>query len=135
MLPTPIDMPSPFGDTLVRRQGTPIQLTGEDVEFKHMSYRNQLEGSRRVIEVGAMAVFNAPKHMLIDTDSDYVGGKIHESERILKKLYEVEQHLKCEIEDEACAAGLKGCEVIRKALLAKSAEAHGDLDAVKGVER
>lgn len=84
----------------------------------------QLAQSRRIIEIGAMAVRN---HSKIDPALEDQG-RMSPRERIMKKLEDVEQYLQ---QDEAKnAEALKGCAMIREALKqrARSIDAAVNMD-------
>lgn len=95
-----------------------------DPIFKHMPLQYQLDHSSKVIEIGAMAVLSqteeSPQHRQcrsrapspeIELDEE----KHHDKRNaMMKKLNEVEQHLKKEFGD--CEQGLRGCEMVREAL-------------------
>lgn len=112
MIPTPIGTPmSPVGPRYYRPaagQQTPMhyELPSQDVIFRQMGRPDQMERSRKIIEIGAIAVRAPLDPMLQDKDST-----------ILKKLEEVEQYLKHEGGD--CQNALEGCVAIREALLQK----------------
>lgn len=73
-----------------------------------MTDPTQLAHSRRVIQIGAMAVRNqAPLPLPIDP-------RLSSHESMLKKLDDVERHLKGQDVDNEEA--LRGCELIREAL-------------------
>lgn len=70
----------------------------------------QLRHSRRIIEIGAMGVRN---HKKIDPKLDNNDG-LYPHKRIMKKLDDVERHLKQDEADNQDA--LNGCAMIREAL-------------------
>ncbi|KNG45446.1 hypothetical protein TW65_07696 [Stemphylium lycopersici] len=122
MLPTPIGTPlnevlsmETDPDTSHKHQdySTGIQaLRGfppsEGPVFRHMLRPEELSKSRQIIEIGALAVTNRTK---IDPK---LGPHSHTTnhERILKKLNDIEEHLKNSERTE----GLRGCGIIREAL-------------------
>jgi hypothetical protein len=75
-----------------------------------MTDPTQLRHSRRIIEIGAMAVRN---HTKIDPKLE-TDDSLSPHERIVKKLEDVERHLKQDEADNQDA--LKGCAMIREAL-------------------
>jgi hypothetical protein len=90
-----------------------LTLHHYDPYLMHMTDPSQLQHSRRIIEIGAMAVQN---HTKIDPSLDKNDGlTVHG--RIMRKLEDVERHLKQdEVNNEDA---LKGCAMIRKALQRK----------------
>ncbi|UPX17446.1 uncharacterized protein EKO05_0007799 [Ascochyta rabiei] len=109
MVPTSIGTPlypiSPRHRRPALDQRMPLQH--EDLErevvFRSMTRPDQMERSRRIIEIGAM-VAGVPLDPTLQNNA----------RTILKKLEEVEQYLKQEIDD--CEAALKGCIMIREVL-------------------
>jgi hypothetical protein len=101
-----------------KRARTPYtcELYGEynDPFIRPLTNLAQLAHSRRIIEVGAMAVrkHNSLDPMLNDEDA------LSMHERVIKKLEEVERYLR---QDEVGnKAALKGCETILEALMKKA---------------
>lgn len=88
--------------------------------FKQMTRPDQLEQSRKIIEIGAMAV-RAPLDPRWQ-ESGKVG-----LEQVLKKLEEVEQYLKSE--GGECDQALEGCGLIREALTRKLSIIGGEDEA------
>jgi hypothetical protein len=82
-----------------------MDMQYNDPIMTHMTNPTQLAHSRRVIEIGAMAVRQhvPPIDPRLDT---------HES--MLKKLEDVERHLK--LHDVDNVEALRGCEMVREAL-------------------
>lgn len=116
MIPTYIGRPlSPVSPryhrpATVQRRSIHYEHSGQDVTFRQMTTLDQMERSRRIIEIGAMTV-NPPLQPILQNNNS----------SILNKLEEVEQYLKRrgeDFEDE-----LKGCIVIRQALTRKLSEA------------
>jgi hypothetical protein len=80
----------------------------EDPIMTRMTDPTQLAHSRRVIQIGAMAVRNhIPLPLAIDP-------RFNSHESMLKKLEDVERHLK--VQDADNEEALRGCEMIREAL-------------------
>jgi hypothetical protein len=75
-----------------------------------MADPTQLANSRRIIQIGAMAVRRLSK---LDPQLEADAG-LSEHERIMKKLEDVERHLK--LKDGNQDDALKGCAMIRAAL-------------------
>jgi len=100
----------------VNRLSIQLNATGKtDPYFARMSHSDQENNSRKVIEVGAMAVINQPiPYQIPQFDGDDKGSR---REKIMKKLEEVEKHLKQEMGDRD--ESLKGCEMIREAFAKK----------------
>jgi hypothetical protein len=90
-----------------------------------MADPTQLANSRRIIQIGAMAVRRLSK---LDTQLEADAG-IDEHERIMKKLEDVERHLK--LEDGNQHDALKGCAMIRAALKTRK-EAQKPVVKLKG---
>ncbi|KAF1969084.1 hypothetical protein BU23DRAFT_601770 [Bimuria novae-zelandiae CBS 107.79] len=131
-MPVSIGTPIQPDDRFVPTAGN-IQLTGP--RMVHMSHVEQLRTSRRIIEVGAMAVVNkalvkkngeAIDPLLLDDDTrmrqksnapspEVVVGGSEPRERMLKDLDHMKLLLKDATGKEADEA-LKGCEMIREAL-------------------
>ncbi|KAF2799352.1 hypothetical protein K505DRAFT_371071 [Melanomma pulvis-pyrius CBS 109.77] len=90
-----------------------------DPQFRHMSYDTQLAESPRIIEIGAMAVMRSISMSQKFDDNEEKGenGKDHHG-MLLQKLDEMEDCLKQEL--GYCEKGLKGCEMIREALVNKN---------------
>lgn len=78
-----------------------------------MADPTQLANSRRIIQIGAMAVRRLSK---LDPQLEANAG-FTEHDRIMKKLEDVERHLK--LEDGNQDDALKGCAMIRAALKKK----------------
>jgi hypothetical protein len=96
----------------------------QDPLVRNMTDPAQLAHSRRIIEIGAMAVRNHSKIDAALEDKDHLSPL----ERIMKKLEDVEQYLQ---RDEAKnAEALKGCAMIREALKqrARSIDAAVNMD-------
>ncbi|KAF9692877.1 hypothetical protein EKO04_009169 [Ascochyta lentis] len=112
MVPTSIGTPlspiSPRHHHPAAGQQMPLQHEhlGQEVLFRPMTRPDQMQRSRRVIEIGAMAV-SAPIDPTLQNNA----------RTILKKLEEVEQYLKRECSD--CEDALKGCTMIKEALTRK----------------
>jgi hypothetical protein len=86
----------------------------EEVEIRHVMDPVHLAHSRRIIEIGAMAVRNHHS----STDNDEAKGDMKPRERILKKLEDVEMYLQQHEADNEDA--LKGCGMIREALVRRT---------------
>ncbi|KAF2709929.1 hypothetical protein K504DRAFT_532960 [Pleomassaria siparia CBS 279.74] len=119
----PTSMPTST-ERIVTSIGTPMQmhvtLTGtNEPRFRHMSYEQQMAESPRILEIGAMAVVGPPRRRKKNTAGD---GEEENDNRgtLLMKLDEMESHLKQELGH--CEKGLKGCEMIREALVKKKEE-------------
>lgn len=85
------------------------EYPSQGVLFRQMARPDQMERSRRIIEVGAMSV-RAPLDPTLQIDT----------ETILEKLAEVEQYLKCGGDDHRDA--LEGCAAIREVLMRRLRE-------------
>ena len=85
-----------------------------DTDFKYMSHEMQMHESPRVIEVGAMAFIQNTSCM-----NRCNGGNVSRG-MLLRKLDEMEGHLKTELGEDG--NGIKGCEMIREALMNKRVE-------------
>jgi hypothetical protein len=116
MLPTPIGTPlNQMMEVQDLRYGyqdngannNRLPMVPEEPVFCHMTRPDELARSRQIIQIGAMVVKNRsrldPRLGQTGTDS---------RERILKKLADIEEHLKETKGDEA----LGGCRMIREAL-------------------
>ncbi|KAF2251200.1 hypothetical protein BU26DRAFT_563140 [Trematosphaeria pertusa] len=126
---TYIGMPMTSEASFMDTEGLSVQLTStNDSSFRHMSHHDQVSQSRRVIEIGAMAVVNAARvdpslarkrSRLPGLDIEEPGRDAEQGRReILKKLEELEHHLKHELYD--CDEALKACGMIREALASKT---------------
>jgi hypothetical protein len=82
----------------------------EEVQVRHVTDALHLAHSRRVIEIGAMAVRNHA----CPADDGEAEGCMTPHERILKKLADVELYLQQHEQENEDA--LKGCEMIKEAL-------------------
>lgn len=102
-----------------------------DPQFRHMSYEAQLAESPRIIEIGAMAVMKSisASQKFGGSEEEGENGKDHHG-MLLRKLDEMEDCLKQEL--RYCEKGLKGCEMIREALVEKK-EGEGE-DEEEGEE-
>jgi hypothetical protein len=121
--------PSPLGGSILATPiGTPLdELSSEDEGYqpgghqktrrrpiiRQMIHPAQLARSRKIIEIGAMAVssrLNLDRRLEQHT-------AMTDRERIMKKVTEIEQYLQAESGDNAAA--LRGCAMIRQALDSK----------------
>ncbi|KAH7068222.1 hypothetical protein BKA63DRAFT_581623 [Paraphoma chrysanthemicola] len=113
LLPTIIGKPL---DAASDKDGSQEQ---DEIVVRYMMDAAQLAQSRRVIEIGAMAV---RRHDVetgsIDPKLGYAGLSVRE--RVFRKLAEVERHLKEEGEGGRNEDALRGCEMIREALKRRS---------------
>jgi hypothetical protein len=82
----------------------------DEVQVRHVTDAAYLTRSRRIIEIGAMAVRNHASR----TDDGEANGDETPHQRILKKLADVEMYL--QLHERENEAALKGCEMIREAL-------------------
>jgi hypothetical protein len=118
MLPTNIGTPMGTSDGASDVNELSIQLTTpgkKDPYFMYMSHWDQMHKSGRVIEIGAMAVVNQPIPCTVSqVVLDQEGSR---REMIMKKLEDVEKHLKQEMGNHN--EGLKGCEMIREVFARK----------------
>lgn len=102
----PISPDSPRYHRPAAQQQWPIQNNtgrpaGNEVIIRHITRREDMEQSRRIIEIGAMAVSGQP-------------GQQEHSNIVLKKLEDVECYLNTKGVD--CHEALKGCATIREAI-------------------
>ncbi|KAF2028620.1 hypothetical protein EK21DRAFT_90440 [Setomelanomma holmii] len=116
LMPTSIGQPlDEEGNVVGREEGDEGMGMDEDLLVRHMTDPTRLAHSRRIIEIGAMAV---RKHSLgqIDIDPRLLDdGEINAQDRMIMKLEEVERHLRHDGMGNEDA--LKGCEMIREALI------------------
>jgi hypothetical protein len=92
------------------------------VIFTHMTRPDQLDRSRRVIELGAMAVRGPLDPRLEESGKGPL-------ECVLKKLGEVEQYLQKEEQGGNHNAAIQGCVAIREALTNKLNTSEGKIEA------
>jgi hypothetical protein len=90
-----------------QHNGMGSSMGSEGPVFQYMTRPDELARGRQIIQIGAMVVKNPSK---FDPRLEQTGMDTHE--RLLKKLSDIEQHLKETKGDEA----LRGCRMIREAL-------------------
>jgi hypothetical protein len=91
-----------------RHMGMNVQYQRhEDLIVQHMTSPTHLAHSRRIIQIGAMAV----RHHVPDRNLD---PRLRTHESMLKKLDDVEDHLR--LQDAENEEALKGCAIIKEAL-------------------
>ena len=116
MLPTPIGAPLNemmevedlrYGYQHNSANNNRLSMVPEGPTFRHMTHPDELAKSRQIIQIGAMVVKNRSR---LDPRLEQTGMDTREC--ILKKLADIEEHLKETKGDEA----LRGCRMIREAL-------------------
>lgn len=120
---TPIDIlrepssPAKFDYNTLRMAGYPsthnLPMQQDDPVFRHITHPRELAISRRIIEIGAMAVTD---RSTINPSLEQVAER-NDPEPILQKLEDIERHL-LQDKDEDHEA-LKACTMIREALAQK----------------
>ena len=101
-----------------------IPLFPVDPILRQMSHPVELARSQQIIEIGALAVTSHPKvDPRLQPDDE-----ISDREYVLKKLVDIEEHVKKAGGIEA----LRSCNTIRKVLTGKT-ECEGETDVMDGV--
>ncbi|KAH7092171.1 hypothetical protein FB567DRAFT_232707 [Paraphoma chrysanthemicola] len=117
-------LPTIIGKPLDAESNSEDAQEQDDIVVRYMTDATQLAQSRRVIEIGAMAV---RRH---DVDTGSIDPRLSDEglsvrERVVRKLAEVERHLKADSEGGRNEDALRGCEMIREALKRRSREDDG----------
>ncbi|CBX98818.1 hypothetical protein LEMA_P080570.1 [Plenodomus lingam JN3] len=95
-----------------KKDGAPV--------FKRLMRPEDLAKSRHIIQIGAMATKTAPVHL--DPNLQGISPSASHHDRILKKLDDIEHHLR--LENGGNADALRGCTMIREALAKKMEMEH-----------